>query len=696
MSDAVSYERRGDVGVITVNNPPVNALGHAVRTGLADCLNKGDADDGARALIVIGSGRTFPAGADITEFGKPMKSPGLGEVIAGYEKSTKPVIAAIHGTALGGGLEVALGCDYRVMAPKAQVGLPEVKLGILPGAGGTQRLPRLIGAEAALGPITTGDFISAKKAEELGIADAVIEGDLLDGAIAFAEKVIKDKKGKRPLRDMEAKASPELFAGAREDAAKRYRGMTAPQRCIDAVENATTLPFDEGLKKEREYFTELVSSDQSAALRYMFFAERQVTKIDDVPKDTPRREIKTAAVIGAGTMGGGIAMNFANAGIPVTVIEVAQEALDKGLKIIEANYAATVKKGRLTQDKMAERMGLISGALDYDALKDADVIVEAAFENMALKKEIFAKLDAAAKKGAILATNTSTLDVDEIARATKRPADVLGMHFFSPANVMRLLEIVRGKETAKDALATVMDLSKTIGKVGVVVGVCDGFVGNRMLHAYYRQASFLIEEGALPQQIDKVMYDWGWAMGPFAVMDLAGNDVGWRIRKERGQTAEGNLPYPSTIADRLCEQDPPRFGQKTGAGWYRYEKGNRSPIPDPEVEKLIIEVSREKGIERREISDEEIIKRCIYALVNEGANILEEGIAQRASDIDVIYNYGYGFPRFRGGPMFYADQVGLENVLADIKKFDKEIGAYWEPAPLLEKLVKDGKSFRDL
>ena len=697
MAGRVTYERKDNIGIITVDNPPVNALGHDVRVGFTDALNEGMADRYVQALVLIGGGRTFPAGADISEFGKSLTEPDLRTVIAGYENCTKPVIAAIHGTALGGGLELALGCHYRIAATTAQVGLPEVNLGILPGAGGTQRLPRLIGVEAALDMITTGKFVDAAKAKDLGIVDKVTDGDLLEGALAFTTKVIDEKRPLRKIRDLTADVKdPGIFDQYRKNFEKRARGLIAPFKCIDCIEYCVTQDFDEGMRLERERFSECLNSSQSKGQRHMFFAEREVTKIPDVPKDTPIRPIETVGVIGAGTMGGGIAMNFANAGIPVTIIEATQDALDRGLSIIEKNYANTVKKGRLAQDAMDQRMALIKGSLSYDDLANADLVIEAVFEEMELKKEIFTKLDAICKQGAILASNTSTLDLDAIAACTKRPADVIGTHFFSPANVMKLLELVRGKETAKDVIATSMKLSKTIKKVGVLAGNCDGFIGNRMLFRYFEQAQYMLEEGALPQDVDKALYDYGMAMGPFAMSDLAGNDVSWRIRQRQLREAPEGAPYSGLIADRICEEG--RYGQKTSAGWYDYEAGNRTPLPSKTVEEIILKVSVEKGVKRRSFDDEEIFKRCIYALVNEGAKILEEGIALRSKDIDVVYVYGYGFPVYRGGPMFFADQMGLRNVLEDIHRFrdDGLNGEVWEPAPLLETLVKKGKSFGDL
>jgi 3-hydroxyacyl-CoA dehydrogenase len=698
MPSVVGYERRGAVGVITVDNPPVNALSRAVRQGLVDALMQGLGDSEAKALVVIGAGRTFIAGADIKEFGKPLEPPDLNFVISGLETASKPTIAAIHGTALGGGLEVALGCHYRVALATAQVGLPEVKLGIIPGAGGTQRLPRLVGAKAALDMITSGDFVRAPQAKALGIIDEIVEGDLREGALRFAESAIARGTAGRRVRDndakiAEARANPGLFADYRAAAKRRARGQESPVRAVDAVEAAATLPFEQGLKRERAIFQELVTSTQSRALIHAFFAEREAMNIPDVPTSTHTRPIKTAAVIGAGTMGGGIAMNFANAGIPVTVVETTDEALSRGLGVVRNNYAATVAKGRLDQAAMDRRMGLIKGSLDLAAVREADVVVEAVFEEMAIKKELFARLDKLAKPGAVLATNTSSLDINVIAAQTVRPQDVIGTHFFSPANVMRLLEIVRGAKTAKDVIATTMKLAKTIGKVPVLVGVCDGFVGNRMIFQYSREAEFLLEEGALPWQVDKALTDWGLAMGPFAMGDMAGNDVAWRIRKQHAATRPNDRRY-SHLADQICEKG--RFGQKTGAGWYRYEKGSRAPLPDPEVEAVILAESKRLGITRKPISDEEIVKRTIYALVNEGAKLLEEGIALRPGDIDVIYLTGYGFPAWRGGPMFYADTIGLENVYADVKRFHETHGFFWRPAPLLEKLAREGKRFADL
>jgi len=699
VAQVVRYEQRGAVGIVTVDNPPVNALSKAVRQGLLDAVAEALGAQAVKAIVVIGAGRTFIAGADIKEFGKPLEPPDLNQVIAALENPAKPTIAAIHGTALGGGLEVALGCHYRVAVPTAQVGLPEVKLGILPGAGGTQRLPRLIGAKPALDMITTGDFVRAGKAKELGIVDEIVEGDLLEGALRFAERAAPQGTSGRRIREHDEKLAPArgntaLFAEYREAVKKRARGQVSPLRCVDAVEAAANLPFEQGLKREREIFEELVTSTQARALIHAFFAEREAMNIPDIPADTPTRAIKSAAVIGAGTMGGGIAMNFANAGIPVNVVETSAEALERGLLLVRSNYAATVSKGRLDQATMDKRISLIKGTLDLAAaVKEADVVVEAVFEEMSIKRELFAKLDRLAKPGAVLATNTSSLDVNAIAAETTRPQDVIGTHFFSPANVMRLLEVVRGAQTGKDVVATAMKLGKSLGKVPVLVGVCDGFVGNRMIFQYSREAEFLLEEGALPWQVDKALQDWGLAMGPFAMSDMAGNDVGWRIRKQQAPTRPNDRRY-SHLADQICEMG--RYGQKTGAGWYRYEKGSRVPLPDPEIEKLILAESKRTGRARQPVSDEEIVKRTIYALVNEGAKILEEGIALRPSDIDVIYLSGYGFPAWRGGPMFYADTIGLDKVYADVKRFHETHGYFWHPAPLLEKLAREGKRFADL
>src|SRR5690554_1488275 len=697
MSQVVTYTREGQIGVIRVNYPPVNALGHAVRSGLLEALEQGELDADAKALLLVCEGRTFVAGADIREFGKPLQEPGLPSVINRFEESSKPIVAALHGTALGGGLELALGCHYRVAVASAKVGLPEVKLGLLPGAGGTQRLPRLTGARKALEMITTGEFVKAKDALACGIVDAVDEGsDVLAAGKAFAEKVIAENLPVRRVRDLadkvaEDKNSP-VFEEFRTNLQKKARGLFSPFKCVDAVEAAFNLPFDEGLKKERELFQACMESPQRAGLIHAFFAEREASKVSGLAADTPVREIKKVGIIGAGTMGGGIAMNFANVGIPVVIVEVQQEALDRGLGVIRKNYENSAKRGRLTQAQVEERMSLIQPSLTYDDFRDVDLVIEAVFENMAIKKEIFAKLDEVCKPGAILASNTSTLSIDEIASATKRPEDVVGMHFFSPANVMKLLENVRGSKTSDEVKATVMAVAKKINKVGVLVGNCYGFVGNRMLHKRGAEAMSLVNEGATPQQVDKVLTDLGYPMGQFAMSDLAGVDVGYRIREERRKNGED---VPPTWMDKLFEKG--RLGQKTKAGTYRYEDGSRTPLVDPEVDAIIEEFRKEQGITPREVTDQEILERCMYVMINEGAKILEEGIADRSLDIDVVWIYGYGFPAYRGGPMFWADQIGLDKILAAVKKYHDTIGGdQWKPAALLEKLVAEGKRFSDL
>ncbi|MBI2320297.1 MAG: enoyl-CoA hydratase/isomerase family protein [Betaproteobacteria bacterium] len=691
---ASSYSVQGDVAVIVMDNPPVNGLGHALRTHIYDSLAKASSDAAVKAVVMIGSAKAFSGGADIREFNTPKSAakPTLHEIIAVLDGMHKPVVAAIGGFALGGGLELALACHYRVASPKANLALPEVKLGILPGGGGTQRLPRVIPVAEALQMMLSGNPIASEKGKALGLIEEVVEGDLLAGALDYANKLVAQGKGARRIRAMTAKleGATQFFERARAETAKTSRGFPAPLEIIACVEAAVAKPFDEGLKFERARFEHLINTIESKAMRHMFFAERQTARIPDVPEDTRTREIRKAAIIGAGTMGGGIAMNFANAGIPVTLLEPKQEALDRGLATILKNYTATMKKGRLTQAEVDSRMGLIKTTLSYDDVRDADIVIEAVFEDIAVKKAVFEKLDAVMKPGAIIATNTSTLDVNQIAAFTKRPQDVIGTHFFSPANVMRLLEVVRAAKTAKDVLATTMKLGKKLRKVSVVSGVCDGFIGNRMLEQYVRQALFMLDEGALPQQIDGVLQKWGLAMGPFTMYDLAGNDIGWYVRKRR-YVESPHIVY-SKIADRICELG--RFGQKTGSGWYRYEAGSRTPVPDPVVEKLIEDYRKEIGITPRKISDEEILQRCLYALANEGAHILGEGIALRASDIDMVYLTGYGFPAYRGGPMFWADSVGLANVLAAIERFRKGYqGAAWEPAPLLAKLTAEGKTF---
>jgi 3-hydroxyacyl-CoA dehydrogenase len=643
--------------------------------------------------VITGAGRAFSGGADIKEFNTPKSSaePTLHTVIAAIEAANKPVIAAVHSVAMGGGLELALGCHYRVASPGAQIALPEVKLGLLPGAGGTQRLPRVVGVETALNMIVSGNPVPSEKLAGTKLFDQMIEGDLMAGAIAFAEKVA----GQRPLprvRDIKVDYPNDqaFFQFARNTVGAMAKNFPAPLKCVDCVAAAASMKFDDGLKVERTNFLALMQTTESKALRHFFFGERAASKIPDVPEDTPKRPVKSAAIIGAGTMGGGIAMNFANAGIPVTLLEMKQEALDKGLATVRRNYENTMKKGRLTQQQFDQRLGLIKGTLAYDDIKNADIVIEAVFEEMGVKEKVFKKLDEVMKPGAILASNTSTLDLNKIAAFTKRPQDVIGTHFFSPANVMKLLEIVRGASTAKDVLATTMALSKKLKKTGVVSGVCDGFIGNRMVEQYSRQAGFLLEEGCLPEQVDKAIESFGFAMGPFRMGDLAGNDIGWAIRKRR-YVERPNMKYSKT-ADLLCEMG--RYGQKTSAGWYDYKPGDRKPYPSQLVNDMIIKHSKDIGVKRRTVGDQEIVERLVYALVNEAAYLLQDGIAQKASDVDMVYLTGYGFPLQRGGPMFYADTVGLLNVVAAMNRYAKgRHGEYWKPAPLLAKLAKKGKTF---
>lgn len=695
MSDVVSYERDGNVGVITIDNPPVNALGQAVRQGLLDALDQGLADAEAAALVIIGAGRTFPAGADIREFGKPPAEPGLPEVIDRIEASEKLVIAAIHGTALGGGMEVTLGCDYRLALDSARMGLPEVHLGLLPGAGGTQRLPRLIGAKAAMETIVAGKPMAASQLQDMGVIDEIASDDLRTSALAYAGRLVADQAPRRQVADLAVGAvETSVFSEFQQSIARRQRGFVAPFACIKAVQAAVELDFNHGMARERELFVELMKSPESAAQRHVFFAERQVAKIPDLDGDTPKRRIETVGIVGAGTMGGGIAMNFLSAGIPVTLLEMKQEALDKGVALIRRNYEATAKKGRITADQVEKSMSLLTPTLAYDDLATADMVIEAVFENMQVKKQVFGELDRVCRHGAILATNTSTLDVNEIARATARPQEVIGTHFFSPANVMKLLENVRGEQTADDVIATVMALSRRIGKVGVLVGVCHGFVGNRMLHRRQEQATQLVNEGATPAQVDQVLYDFGLPMGPFAMADLAGLDVGWRIREGLREDDPANAPEHNWI-DALAEAE--RWGQKTGAGVFDYAEGDRTPRPSDVTAAEVDKYRKAQGISTREISETEIRERCLYVMVNEGAKILEEGIAQRAADIDIVWIYGYGFPVYRGGPMFWADQIGLDTVHARIQQFYEQTGDDgWQPSPLLARLAREGKRFGDL
>jgi 3-hydroxyacyl-CoA dehydrogenase len=698
MNELVTYSHDGDIAVITINNPPVNALSPGVPEGIAAGVERANADAAIKGIVLIGGGRTFIAGADIKEFGKVIvgeKEEGsLLPLLLLIEDSAKPVVAALHGSAFGGGLEIAMTCHYRVADKAAQVGQPEVKLGIIPGAAGTQRLPRLAGVERAVEMCVSGAPVNAKDAFSAGIVDHLIEGDLLAGALAFLREKIasgalhpKTRERNDKLGDEASNAA--IIAAAREKAKKTARGLRAPLAAIDAVEAATKLPFNEGCQVERSLFEQCLFSDQAKALMHVFFAEREVARIPGLSPEAKPLEIKRAAIIGAGTMGGGIAMNFANAGIPVLLKETTQEALDRGLATIKKNYANTVKKGRLSEEAMQQRLALIQPTLSYDGFEDADVIIEAVFENMALKKEIFAELDQRAKPGALLASNTSSLNLDEIAATTSRPSSVIGLHFFSPANVMRLLEIVRGHSTSDEAIATAFALGKLMKKVGVLVGNCHGFVGNRMFFQYMREAYFLVEEGAAVEAVDKALTDFGMAMGLLAVDDMAGIDVGVRVREENKRNEPAGRRQP-LVVDKLYALG--RYGQKTGAGWYKYDE-NRRALPDAEVAALIEQTANEAGIARREISATEIVERCVYALINEGARILEEGFALRAGDIDIVYLNGYGFPAWRGGPMWYADTIGLKQVYERVSALHAEHGAWWEPAPLLKQLAETGGAF---
>jgi 3-hydroxyacyl-CoA dehydrogenase len=694
------YKVHGDVAVITMNNPPVNGLAYAMRREMVDGVARANADDSVKAIVITGAGKTFSGGADITEFGTPksVAEPNLLEIILVLENSDKPVVAAVNATAMGGGLELALGCHYRIAAPGANIALPEVKLGLIPGAGGTQRLPRVLGVETALNMIVSGEAVKSEllaqqPGQKLFDRMASSPETLLEEAIAFARSVA-DARPLPLVRNLPCKhpQGDAYFQFARNMVKGMAKGFPAPIKCVDAVELATRKKFDEGMVLEREIFTNLMFTPESKALRHIFMAERAASKIPDVPADTPQREIKSVAVIGAGTMGGGISMNFLNAGIPVKILEMKQEALDRGLATIRKNYESQVKRGKLKQDKYEQRMSLLTPTLDYSAIKDADLVIEAVFEEMGVKQKVFEKLDEVMKPGAILASNTSTLDVNKIASFTKRPQDVIGLHFFSPANVMKLLEVVRGAKTGKDVMATVMTVAKKIKKTAVVSGVCDGFIGNRMIEQYSRQAGFLLDEGATPQQVDKAIEKFGFAMGPFRMGDLAGNDIGWAIRIRRAQERP-NMLYSRT-ADKLCELG--RFGQKTGAGWYDYQPGKRDAIPSELVNQMIEDHRKELGVTPRRISDEEIVQRLVFALVNEGARIVEDKIASRASDIDMVYLTGYGFPIQRGGPMVYADQMGLFNVVQAMKRFQKnprDDASFWEPAPLLARLAGEGKTF---
>jgi len=693
-NDTVSYELAGDIGIIRIANPPVNALSHAVRSGIADALAEAAADV-SKAVLLLCTGRTFIAGADITEFGKPMQDPSLPQVITLLESHPQPVVAALHGTALGGGLEVAMAAHYRCAVPSAKLGLPEVKLGLLPGAGGTQRLPRLVGVKKALDMITGGAPISATQAQADGLVDELLDDDLESGALAYTRSLVAAGVGPRPTgqRQVDDAPPPAFYDDYRAGIARRTRGLIAPGFIIELVELACNSDIETGQAQERERFLECRNSPQSAALRHVFFAERATGKLPDIPADTPIRDVSSVAVIGAGTMGGGIAMCFANAGIPVTIVEMQQENLDRGLGVVRRNYETSVKRGRFSQEQADGFLANLSGTLDYADIAAADVVIEAVFESMEVKKIVFAQLDASCKPGAILATNTSYLDVDEIAAVTNRPQDVIGAHFFSPANVMKLLEVVRAGKTAPDVVQTFMKLARKIGKIPVAVGVCHGFVGNRMLKGYGRQAQLLLLEGATPQQIDSAMEKWGLAMGPLAVGDLAGLDIGYRSRRDQG--IESRAVKEFALADTLVEME--RLGQKSGAGYYSYDPETRKRENDHTVQELVESIAEQFGVARREVGEQEILDRLLLALVNEGANILEEGIAARPSDIDIVYLNGYGFPAWRGGPMYYADTLGLAEVVSRMEALKEATGDdCWEPAPLLQKLLAEGSTLGSL
>jgi len=700
MKGTVHYELRDNIALMTIDNPPVNPLSSGVRKGLNDGISAALADASVHAIVLTGAGRAFIAGADISEFGGASEGPGLQDCLQAMDDSTKPIVAAINGTAFGGGLEVALCCHYRVIAASAPLGLPEVKLGLLPGAGGTQRLPRLIGAEKALNFILSGDPIPGPEAHELGVVDEVAQGDIVDAGIAFAQNLIAQGGPVRRIRDENDKLAadrdnPELFENARKESARRMRKRFAPEMIIQCVEAAVNLgDFDAGMQVEAECFAKCLQHPQREALIHMFFSEREVAKIPDVPRDTPTQKIEQAGVIGCGTMGGGITMSFLNVGVPVTVLEIDPEALDRGIGVIKRNYDIQAQRGRMSSADVDQRMSLLTGTTNYADLGHADVIIEAVYENIDVKVETFKKMEAVAKPGAILASNTSGLDIDKMAAATTRPQAVIGLHFFSPANIMKLLEVVRGEETSKQTIATSMALGKRLNKISVLSGNAPGFIGNRMLAGYTRQAGEIILQGATPYQVDNVLLQFGMPMGPFQMNDLVGLDLGWRARKLAGMKPE-DVPITARVADKLCELE--RYGQKTNRGFYIYPEGSRAGQADPEVVEFVEQTSAELGITRRDIDDEEVLKRCLYPLINEGARILEDGIAIRGCDIDIVYINGYGFPEVTGGPMFWADKQGLDNILADIKQFQSEYGGdVWKPAPLLERLVAEGKTFASL
>ena len=698
MSEVVSYEVRGSIGLIQINNPPVNALSvnKGVLQGLLDAIKSGDHDPQVNAFLLIGGGKNFSGGADISEFGKPKASgmATLSDLLDYMDTVTKPIVAALSGPTMGGGFELSLTCHYRLASQEAIVGLPEVKLGILPGAGGTQRLPRIIGAEQALELITSGAFVSAQNAKALGIVDEIIDEELLEGSIRWIKRALRSglPVARVSERSVKTNADPEAFiTKARAFAEKKWRGYPAPLRIVECIDAAINKPFKEGMQIERKNIEALIPTDESKSLRHLFFAERQANKVDGITKEVPVAKIKSVSVIGAGTMGTGIAMNFLNVGIPVTIIDTNDETLQKGIDTIKGNYLSTVEKGRLSTEDRDRRVALLNGSTTVSSVSESDLVVEAVYEEMTIKKAIFLELDSVAKPSAILATNTSTLDVNEIASVTQRPEQVIGLHFFSPANVMQLLEVVRADKTSQEVVATSMSLAKKIKKIPVCVGVCDGFVGNRMIHTYLREAEYLIEEGALPQQVDHAIESFGFAMGPFRMCDLAGLDIGWAIRKRRKSEGLVSKRYVS-IPDQLCERG--WFGQKTGGGYYTYESGSRVPIVNPEVNAIVENASSEKGITRRTIEANEIVDRLMYALINEGAGILAEGVAQRASDIDVIYAAGYGFPRYRGGPMFYAQTIGLSNVVEGIERYSNQAhGEHWQVSPFLSDLVQKNQTF---
>ena len=696
MSDLVSLALTDDIAVITIDSPPVNAINQPIRAGLKRTFEAAIGDAAVKAILLTCAGRTFAAGADLKEFDEPIAEPGYHEVFALMENSPKPVIVAIHGTALGAGLEAALACHYRCATAAGRVGLPEVSLGIIPGAGGSQRLPHLIGAKAALEFILNIAPVGAQRALEVGILDHVIDGDLIEGALDYARTILADGLGPRKTSEMPINTegyTDEFLAEARKIAAKKARGQNAPELVIEAIGHAINLPFEEGMREELRIGDAALVSEEAKALRHIFFAEREIGTIPNLSKDTTKLPVESVAILGSGTMGGGIAMNFANIGVPVTLVDVSEEALEKGLGVVQKNYENTVKRGRLTEDKMVARMALISGTTNYQDIADKDLVIEAVFENMDLKKKIFAKIDGICKPNAILATNTSTLDINKIAAVTGRPEQVVGLHFFSPANVMKLLEIVRADKTSLEVLATSVDLAKRIRKTGVVAGVCFGFIGNRMMvEGFHREADQMLLEGATPEQIDRVMYDFGFPMGPWAMHDMAGVDIMHLILQDSGLKDANPAPYFNVLY-QVAEMG--RYGQKTGSGFHIYEKGNRTPIPDPKVIEIIEQEAEKLNITRAPLADAEIEQRCTLGLINEGAKILEEGIAYRPGDIDVIWSFGYGFPRFRGGPMYMADQIGSKALLAKITGYQERFGDYWKPAPLLEELARDGKTFAE-